>query len=99
MTAGALSYCTGLWVLIGGTAGAIVALREAAGKARSGHWLSAASVAALAASLGCARLGVASIAGVALGIVIGRAVMLRASKSDVDLSLRGANCYPWSSDF
>ena len=80
-TAGALSYCTGFSVLIGGTAGAIVALREATSKARNGHWMIAASVAALAASLGCARLGIASIAGVALGIVIGRAVTLLARKT------------------
>jgi hypothetical protein len=79
-TAGALSYCTGFSVLVGGTAGATIALREARGQARSGHWLIASSIAALAASLGCARLGIASVAGVALGIVVGRAATLLARR-------------------
>jgi hypothetical protein len=73
-TAGALSMCTGFSVLMGGTAGAIVAFREASGRLRGAHWLLASGIASLAASLGCARLGVASIAGVAVGIVVGRAV-------------------------
>jgi hypothetical protein len=60
-------------ILIGGLGGAVVAFRESTLKARSGHGITAAIVAALVASLGCARLGVASIAGVVLGIVVGRA--------------------------
>jgi hypothetical protein len=68
--ASAVSYCTAFSVLIGGGAGAVVGLREARG--RSGHWLAAATIALLAASLGCARLGIASVVGVTLGIVLGR---------------------------
>lgn len=80
-SAGPLSYCTAFSVLLGGAAGAIVALREATARTSSGHWLLAASIAALAASLGCARLGVASVAGVAFGIIVGRAAMKLAQKT------------------
>jgi hypothetical protein len=73
--AGLISLCTGFSVLVGGVAGVIVALRERARASLSGHWLLAAGVALLAASLGCARLGIASIAGVAIGIIVGRASM------------------------
>ncbi|HKY34584.1 MAG TPA: hypothetical protein VJN18_01485 [Polyangiaceae bacterium] len=79
-SAGPLSYCTAFSVLIGGAAGTIVALREAAGRDCSGHWLLAATIAGLAASLGCARLGVASIAAVTFGIIVGRAAMRLAQK-------------------
>ncbi len=74
-TAGALSFCTGFSVVIGGAAGVVVALRERARASLSGHWVLAGSIAVLAASLGCARLGLASIVGVALGIIAGRASM------------------------
>jgi len=69
----AFSCCTLFSVLVGGAAGAVVALREASAKSRSGNWLLAAGVAALAASLGCIRLGLASVLAVTLGIVVGRA--------------------------
>jgi hypothetical protein len=74
-TAGLISLCTGFSVLVGGIAGVIVALRERTRPSLSEHWLLAAGVALLAASLGCARLGIASIAGVAIGIIAGRASM------------------------
>jgi hypothetical protein len=77
-TAGLLSYCTGFSLLVGGAGGAIVALRERGGALLSGHWLLATGVALLTASLGCIRLGIASLAGVALGLLMGR------------LSVRGA---------
>jgi hypothetical protein len=70
-----LSYCTGFSLLIGGAAGAVVALRERRMVALSNHWLTAVGVALLTASLGCVRLGLASVAGVALGILIGRGSM------------------------
>jgi hypothetical protein len=65
-------------VVIGGAAGVVVALRERARASLSGHWVLAGSIAILAASLGCARLGLASIIGVALGIVVGRASLIAA---------------------
>lgn len=74
-TAPPLSYCTGFSLLAGGAAGTVVAFRERARTTPSGHWLLAISVALLAASLGCVRFGLASVAGVALGMVVGRASM------------------------
>jgi len=73
--AGLFSPCTAFSLLIGAAAGTIVALRERRDTQFSGHWLLALGVALLTASLGCARLGVASIAGVALGLLVGRASM------------------------
>lgn len=71
-TAGALSYCTGFSLLFGAAAGAVVALRERSRGPISSHWLLAVGVALLTASLGCVRLGFASMAGIALGILLGR---------------------------
>jgi hypothetical protein len=72
-TAGVLSYCTGFSLLVGAGAGAVVALRERRYGRLAKHWLLAVGVALMTASLGCLRLGMASMAGVALGIVVGRA--------------------------
>jgi len=74
-TAGPLSFCTAFSVVIGGAAGVVVALRERARTSLTGHWVLAGSIAILAASLGCARLGLASIIGVAVGVVVGRTSM------------------------
>lgn len=68
-----LSYCTGFSLLVGGAAGVVVAIRERGRAQLSVHWLTAVGVAMLTASLGCVRLGLASVAGVALGILVGRA--------------------------
>jgi len=73
--AGLVSYCTGFSLLIGATGGAVVAMRERRGIPASGSWLLAVGIAMLTASLGCIRLGIASVVGVALGLVIGRASM------------------------
>jgi hypothetical protein len=78
-TAEPLSYCTGFSLLVGAAGGAVVTMRERGGVPLSSHWLLAVGVAVLTASLGCARLGVASIAGVAVGLLIGRASMRSAS--------------------
>ena len=80
-TAELISYCTGFSLLIGAAAGAVVAARERRGVPLSSHWLLAVAVAWLTASLGCIRLGVASIAGVAVGLVIGRASMKSAART------------------
>jgi hypothetical protein len=74
-TARPLSLCTAFSVLVGGLAGVVVALRERARPSLSRHWWLAAGIALLAASLGCARLGVVSVISVALGVVVGRASM------------------------
>jgi len=81
-TAGALSYCTGFSLLVGAGAGAVVAFRERRSGSPSSHWLLAFGVALMTASLGCLRLGVASMLGIALGIVVGR------------MSVRGATATP-----
>lgn len=69
LSAGVFSYCTGLSLLVGAAAGAVVAAPrwERRGQAR---WLVALTITALLASLGCARLSVASFAGVVLGIAL-----------------------------
>jgi len=72
-TAGLFSYCTGFSLLVGAAAGAVVALRERERAPVSGHWLLAVGVALLTASLGCVRLGIASMVGVAVGVLVGRA--------------------------
>jgi hypothetical protein len=72
-SAGLFSACTAFSILIGGGAGVIVAAREAARPSRSRAWMTAVPIATLAASVGCIRLGVASVLGVALGVLLGRA--------------------------
>jgi hypothetical protein len=75
--AGPISYCTGVSLLVGLAAGAVLAIRERSRAPWSGHWLLAVGIALLTASLGCVRLGVASMAGAAVGILVGRASMMR----------------------
>jgi hypothetical protein len=70
-----------LSLLIGATAGAVVAFRGRRRAPLSGHGLLAVGVALLTASLGCLRLGMASAAGVALGLIIGRASVRGATTS------------------
>lgn len=74
------SACTAFSVFVGGAAGTIVAIREAVRPSASRGWITAAAIATLAASMGCIRLGVASVVGVALGMVAGRG-LARASTS------------------
>lgn len=76
-TAGVFSSCTGFSLLIGAAAGAVVAFRERAQVPFSGNRLLALGIALLTASLGCARLGVASVVGVAVGLLIGGVSMRR----------------------
>jgi hypothetical protein len=72
-----VSACTAVSILVGGAAGVIVAVREAARPSRPSSWLTAAIITTLAASMGCIRLGIASVLGVALGVVVGRATSVR----------------------
>jgi hypothetical protein len=78
-TAGLVSYCTGFSLLVGAAGGTVVALRERGGVPISSHRLLAIGVALLTASLGCIRFGAAGMAGVALGVIIGRASMMSAT--------------------
>ena len=72
-SAGVVSYCTGFSLLVGGAAGAVVAWRERARAPQAGNWLFGVGVAVLTAGLGCARLGLASLVGVTVGMLVGRA--------------------------
>jgi hypothetical protein len=65
------SLCTCVSALAGVGAGVLVAVRETREGAGLGSWLTAIVVAALAAGLGCVRLGVAGLAGAAGGMAAG----------------------------
>jgi hypothetical protein len=68
---GSASLCLGFSVLVGLGAGAVIAVREARQRERFWGWFTAGAVAALAASLGCVRLGVLGVAGVVVGMAAG----------------------------
>ena len=65
------ALCSALSALAGIMAGVVVALREARQQGRFGSVAVAAAICVLAASLGCLRLGLASVLSVALGIAAG----------------------------
>lgn len=73
--------CTAVSLLAGAGAGVVVAVREARQRARLGSWLTAIAIAALAAGLGCLRLGVAGLGGVAVGMAVGALAAAVASPS------------------
>jgi hypothetical protein len=73
-TSGAESFCTGLSVIIGMTAGLLIARREARWPGRFTSYVTAGVIAALAAGLGCVRLGVLGVASMVVGIAVGSAV-------------------------
>ena len=68
---GTASMCTGLSAIVGAGAGVLIAVRERRGHARLWSWLTAGTVAVLAASLGCVRLGVMGLVGVVVGMALG----------------------------
>jgi hypothetical protein len=70
---GLSSFCLGFSVLVGVSAGVVIAVREARHRERFWSWFTAGSVAALAASLGCVRLGVLGLGGVIVGMAVGSA--------------------------
>ena len=78
-SAGLLSYCTGVSLLVGVAAGAVVALRVRDRALFSRQWPLAVAVALLTASLGCVRLGIFSLGGVGLGILVGLGSVRRAT--------------------
>ena len=71
---GASTYCTVVAALVGGAAGAIVGARTRDAKERLWGFMAAATVAALAAILGCIRLGLVGVIGVVAGIALGTVV-------------------------
>ena len=69
--AGGSPLCTGFAGLLGGAAGVFIAVRENRRRRQVWSAVSAAAIAALAASLGCVRLGVVGLASVVAGIAVG----------------------------
>ena len=63
--------CTALSALVGVAGGVVIAVREARQRGRFASVAAAATISVVAASLGCLRLGVASVLSVALGIAAG----------------------------
>jgi hypothetical protein len=76
---GSAALCLGFSVLVGLGAGAVIAVREARQRERFWSWFTAGAVAALAASLGCVRLGVFGVAGVVVGMAAGTVAAARIS--------------------
>ena len=71
------SYCWGFSGLFGLVAGGIIVAREARQRSRSSGIAAAAAISILAATLGCLRLGIASVLAVALGTIVGAVFRLR----------------------
>jgi hypothetical protein len=72
---GAASFCAAFALLVGGVAGVWIGVRERQRSRQLSSWLTAGAIAALAASLGCVRLGAVGLASVVAGIAVGIAVM------------------------
>jgi hypothetical protein len=73
--AGGSVFCNAFAVLVGAAGGALIGLREHTRRARLFNWLTAGSIAVLAASLGCIRLGVVGVASVVAGLALGSIAM------------------------
>jgi hypothetical protein len=69
--AGGDVYCTVFALLVGGGAGAWIGAREHRAQGQAVSWAAAAGVAALAASLGCLRLGVVGLLSMLSGLALG----------------------------
>jgi hypothetical protein len=67
------SACTAISLAVGGTAGVWIGARAAHGRDGFTGALVGAAVATLAACLGCVALGVAAMAGAAVGLLVGSA--------------------------
>jgi hypothetical protein len=80
---GAEAYCTAFSVLVGTLSGLVIPLRDARWNKRFASFMTAGAIAALAAALGCVRLGVLGVVsmvlGIALGSILGAAVARRAA--------------------
>jgi len=68
---GADSFCTTFSILLGAGAGMLIAVSQRRTGARASSVLIAAVVAALAAGLGCVRLGTVGLASMLAGVVLG----------------------------
>lgn len=68
------SLCAALALLAGGCAGAYIGTGERRSPRQLRSWVSSTMVAALAASLGCVRLGTVGLASAVAGIVVGTAL-------------------------
>ena len=68
-----VSLCTAVCLVVGVPSGVWLGARLARGAATGSTWLAASGLAILAASLGCAGLGVAGLVGVSLGLILGAA--------------------------
>jgi hypothetical protein len=71
---GSEAYCTAMSVVLGLISGVTVSLRRARLGERSFSAVVAGGIAALAASLGCVRLGALGLAGIIVGIMVGTLV-------------------------
>jgi hypothetical protein len=69
--AGGATFCTGFAALLGGAAGVLIGVREHKRRRQLWSAFTACAIAALAASLGCVRLGVVGLASVVGGIALG----------------------------
>lgn len=69
-----LSPCSAVCLGIGVPSGVWLGARLAGGRAPASTWLAAGGIAVMAASLGCAGLGLAGIVGAATGLLLGAAV-------------------------
>ena len=77
-----MSLCTAICLGVGVPAGMWLGARLARGKANGSTWLAASGIAVLAASLGCAGLGLGGLVGVSAGLALGAAsarVLVRSS--------------------
>lgn len=68
-----ISLCTAVCLGLGVPSGVWLGARLAKGTASASTWLTASGIAVLAASLGCAQLGLAGLVGIAVGLFVGAA--------------------------
>lgn len=73
--------CLGFSGLVGLVAGAVIAAHEARQRSRAWGVTTAAAISILAATLGCLRLGIASVLAVAAGTMVGALIRLATPRS------------------
>lgn len=74
------SLCTAVCLVIGSSSGVWLGIQIAQRRSGAANWLTACGISVLAASLGCVRLGVAGVLGVAIGVLMGSAASVMLSK-------------------
>jgi hypothetical protein len=65
------TYCTAFSAFVGTLSGLIIPIREVRWRRRFTSFMTAGAIAALAAALGCIRLGVVGVASMVVGIALG----------------------------